>query len=246
MGRCNGVMRMRIWRRYGHKHWIVVPILALVLVSGCAGTSDQQSPADSATPVATQSTSTRPLDTSTDADSPSDPDEGNVESGDDGLAWVPFGPKDPTFPTPSWPAYNAFAEGKCAQLQDYLNSDDGAGLAESDLALAMVAVCKAAFLGQQEQWDVAEEHEAGDSGIQNGCLDAAVKELMERALAWHEQNPGKTPVVQIQRAEEQTECGKQSTEVDVDPPPAESPSPDETTQTPSTTQSPDEPTESTE
>lgn len=211
-------------------------MLTMVMVSGCSGSIGQQSPVDNATPVATRTDSARSVGTDNDAGPQGNPDKENTGSGDDGLAWVPFGPKDPTFPTPSWPAYNAFAEGKCDQLQDYLSSDDGAGIAESDLALAMVAVCQAAFLGEQEQWDVAKEHASADAeGIQNTCLDAAVRELLKRALAWHDEHPGQKPVVQIQRVDAQTECGKGSPEVDDDAPP------DEPTETPSA-----EPTETAE
>ncbi len=90
----------------------------------------------------------------------------------------------------------------------------------------------AAAPGQQDQWDVAKDHAAADpQGIQNDCLGAVVKELLERALTWHEQHPGRSPVVQIQRVEAQTACGQQSPEVDEDAP-AESPSPDQPTETP--------------
>jgi hypothetical protein len=145
-------------------------------------------------------------------------------STDDGLAWVPFGPKDPTFPTPTWPTYNSFAEGKCSKLRDYLTTD-GAGIAQSDLARAMVAVCAAAIEGQQDQWSVAEAHAGADlSGIHDDCLGAAVKELLDRALAWHKQHPGRTPVVQIQRVEGRTECGKRYPP-DEPPPTSEGPPP---------------------
>jgi hypothetical protein len=175
-------------------------------------------------------------------------------STDDGLAWVPFGPKDPTFPTPTWPTYNFFAEGKCSKLRDYLTTD-GAGIAQSDLAQAMVAVCAAAIEGQQDQWSVAEGHAGADlSGIGDDCLGAAVKELLDRALAWHKQHPGRTPVVQIQRVEGRTECGKRyppdepppTTE---EPPPTTEEPPPTTEEPPPTTEeplpTPDEPTETT-
>lgn len=42
--------------------------------------------------------------------------------GDDGFGWVPFGPNDPTIPAPSWPVYNAFAQGECADLAQELST----------------------------------------------------------------------------------------------------------------------------
>ncbi|MGZ0152197.1 hypothetical protein ACXJJ3_34425 [Kribbella sp. WER1] len=68
---------------------------------------------------------------------------GSGQGGGGSLAWVPFGPKDPQFPTPSWPAYNALAAGKCSNLQDYLSHDTG-GLQGTGIATAMLAVCQAA------------------------------------------------------------------------------------------------------
>jgi hypothetical protein len=122
---------------------------------------------------------------------------------------VPFGPSDPTIPTPSWPAYRAFADGDCGALQAYLGTSDGASL--GDFGKAMVAVCEAAVHGRQDQWEVAAALAAADpASLANDCLAAVVRDLLDRALAWHRRHPGRTPAVRFQRLNGETACGRQA------------------------------------
>jgi hypothetical protein len=121
---------------------------------------------------------------------------------------VPFGPSDPTFPTPSWPVYRAFANGDCSALQDYLSSPEGESV--DGFGQAMLAVCQAAVEGRQDRWEAAKAAAGADpSTLANDCLAAVVKDLLDRALAWHERNPGAKPTVRFQRLTGQTECGSQ-------------------------------------
>jgi hypothetical protein len=143
-----------------------------------------------------------------------DPEGNGGQNGDEtdeeaeSLTWVPFGPSDPDFPTPSWPAYNAFADGKCSALEAYTSEQD-----LGDVGRAMVALCFAAVEGQEDRWDeVAELADADPSPLVNDCLEPIVSELIHRAVAWHEQNPGETPEVQFERVGGQTPCGEQSAE----------------------------------
>jgi len=183
--RVHGVMKVRIRRIHGRPFLLAVLALAFGLVSGCSALGGDQTPQDNGNtpPAATTSASSDPSDNGNGSNGNGSEDDDSVE----GLAWVPFGPKDPTNPTPTWPTYNSFAEGKCAQLRDYLGNE-GAGIAASDLAKAMVAVCAAAIEGQEDQWKVAEAHADPDlSGILDSCLGAAIKELLEVAdkhLTW--------------------------------------------------------------
>jgi hypothetical protein len=122
---------------------------------------------------------------------------------------VPFGPSDPTVPTPSWPAYRAFADGDCGALQAYLDTPDGSGV--GDFGKAMVAVCRAAVEGRQDQWEVAAGLAAADpSSLADDCLAGVVKDLLDRALAWHRDHPGAKPAVRFQRLAGETECGRQA------------------------------------
>ena len=124
------------------------------------------------------------------------------------LAWVPFGPSDPTFPTPSWPVYRAFANGDCSALQDYLSSPEGESV--DGFGQAMLAVCQAAVEGRQDRWEAAKAAAGADpSTLANDCLATVVKDLLDRALAWHERNPGAKPTVRFQRLTGQTDCGSQ-------------------------------------
>jgi hypothetical protein len=210
---------------------VCASIIVLGLVSGCAGSDEAGTSSDEETPPATEADATSDRDSTNDGD-----------GGDEGLAWVPFGPSDPKSPVPGpWPLYNLFADGKCSELEDYLRTD-GIG----DFGRAMVALCAAAVDGRVDQWDVVEEFAGADStSLANDCLADVVKDLFDRALAWHEDNPGETPVVQFWRVPDRTECGAQGQ--DGEPPPdTEEPPPDTEEPPPDTEEPPpdtEEPTE---
>lgn len=132
------------------------------------------------------------------------PDGGAQEA--ERLSWVPFGPTDPDVPTPSWPAYNAFASGDCAAVER-VTAEQGLG----EFGAAMVAVCRAAVEGQQDQWEeVAAFAGADPSVLANDCLAPLVSDLLQRALDWHARHPGQTPDVELVQVAGQTECGAQS------------------------------------
>lgn len=114
------------------------------------------------------------------------------ESSTESLAWVPFGPADPTSPTPSWPVYRRLAQGDCSGLAAYLAEEGGS---VGSFGTALVAVCRAAVDGQQGQWEVARTFKDADtSGLANDCLAAVLKDLLDRAVAWHDRNPGRADV----------------------------------------------------
>lgn len=232
-----GVGMVRNRRRRNPCGPVVAAILVVGLVSGCAGADEPGSSSDDESPAPTET------DAADDTDSSTDTDDGDPENGDDtdeGLAWVPFGPSDPTIPTPSWPVYNAFAQGRCEELQDYLETED-----IGDFGRAMVALRAAAFDGREDQWEVAEALSGADSAsLANDCLADVVKDLIDRALAWHDEHPGRTPAVKFQRVQGKTECGEQAEDEEF-PPETEEPSP-ETEKPPPETESPPETTEPTE
>jgi hypothetical protein len=139
---------------------------------------------------------------------------------DEELAWVPFGPGDPTIPNPDWPAYGYFAQGKCSELRSYL-ADQGLldpGDEDSSLWQAIAAVCAAAVDGDQDQWAVAATAfaAAGAAHLDNPCLDAVVRAMLQRALDWHEGHPGQRPEVRLRRLGEggETDCGRKANQGD--------------------------------
>jgi hypothetical protein len=150
------------------------------------------------------------------SDAPADGSGGPGDNGGNsgsGFSWVPVGPKDPTSPTPTWPAYNYFANGKCSQLRTYLKSSDAGDFGRSDLATAMLAVCRAAVDGQTKQWAVAAEHaDADPTALGHDCLAPLVKGAIDRALAWHKAHPGQKPKVKFQRVKGETKCGRADNE----------------------------------
>jgi hypothetical protein len=125
---------VRGWRWVGP---VVALALLIGLVAGCGGSGSPTNSSDSGT------------------SSGGGGGSGGGGSSDEGFAWVPYGPKDPTAPIPGpWPAYNAFAQQDCSELQ---SQAEGFG----DLGQAMVALCLAAVEGRQDQWEVAKALAAG-------------------------------------------------------------------------------------
>jgi hypothetical protein len=166
---------------------VVALALVVGLVAGCGG---------SGSPTTNSSDSGK--------SSGGDGDSGGGDDSDEGFAWVPYGLKDPTSPIPGpWPAYNAFAQHDCSELQ---SQAEGFG----DLGKAMVAVCLAVVEGRQDQWEVAKAL-AAEGASSNDCLNDQVKGLLVRALAWHQRHPGRKPTVRVQRVAGQTECGRKAT-----------------------------------
>jgi hypothetical protein len=96
----------------------------------------------------------------------------------------------------------------------------------------MAAVCAAAIEGQADQWEVAERSLASGGGsLANDCLNRLVRDLLERALGWHDDHPGQQPQVRKQQVAGMTECGKASSPTaDPDPgdPPPDSGTPSDT------------------
>jgi hypothetical protein len=166
----NGVMMVRFRRFYDHLGLLLASMLFCGLMIGCGV---QQTPSENETDA---NSTTSPTESESSGNNSDDP-------ADDDLAWVPFGPQDPTSPTPTWPVYNFFAQGKCSELRDYLNTDQGASIRESDIGQAMVAVCEAAIEGEQDQWSVAEARAGADpsridtSAIGDDCLGDAIAGL---------------------------------------------------------------------
>jgi hypothetical protein len=151
---------------------------------------------------------------------------------------VPFGPGDPTVPTPSWPAYRSFAQGDCSALRAYLGTSDGGGL--GDFGKAMAAVCAAAVDGDQRQWEVAAAaySSSDSSSLGNDCLAGVVKGVLDRALAWHQGHPSGKPEVRFERVDGQTECGAAaSTDATEPTDTTDTTEPTETTETTETTES---------
>jgi hypothetical protein len=222
------------WRERGLVGRLLVVALVAGLVAGCGGsgsptadTLDDDGPAGSAA-----AGGGGPLG--------SDPAGGGGGGGggapDEGLAWVPFGPSDPTNPTPSWPMYSDLAQGDCLALQAYLGTSDASNVGQ--LGRAMVAVCLAAVDGREDQWEVAATAVADGSGsLDNDCLEPIVRALLRAALDWHQDHPGRKPRVQLQ-----TVAGDGTTKCASGPGPTDSTAPTDSTEP----TDPTEPTASTD
>ena len=187
----------------------LVSCVLVAQLSGCgggpspAGAADTSPPATtSASPGGLESPGAAPSPGGSPARSPSAPN-----TSQEGLAWVPFGPDDPTFPDDTWAAYNSFAQHDCGVV---------ASTADRfvDLGPGMVAVCLAVIEGQDGQWDAVGQSLTAQQGSGHPCLSAQVKSLLERAYAWHQRHPGRMPAVRFHIAagnpgQQLTDCGKQ-------------------------------------
>ncbi|GAB5902335.1 hypothetical protein [Mycobacteroides chelonae] len=150
---------------------------------------------------------------------------------DDGLAWVPYGPKDPAFPTPGWDVYVYFLKHDCDSLKNVQKP-------EGNLYEAAVGVCRAAVNGEESQWDVAATaFAARGTGVEIGpaqCVDDTIAAMVSKLLAWHEANPGRQPELTYPQTDGRTACSKDNNSF---VPPNETDSSTTSSTTPSTTSS---------
>lgn len=111
---------------------------------------------------------------------------------DEGFAWLPWGPADPGDPPPiQW--YGRFQAGECVEDRTR----------EAPLWKAVAALCAVVAEGDVSQW--ANVRVAPAPG-QVPCLESAVLALLERAVAWHERNPGRRPAVAFAQRGQATAC----------------------------------------
>jgi hypothetical protein len=184
-------------------------VLASLTMSGCTGAASQASSSASTAASASQpqghpsnGSSTTTSTTSTGTSKSASPSK--TGSGDSSLAWVPPGPSDPTDPPPNrW--YGPLRAHDCAGLSSALEQEPG-----GDLWRALDAVCAAVIDGHQSQWAVAEAAgkaaATASSDEASTCLTDAAKAFLARALAWHQEHPGKRPVVRFSQPGQRTAC----------------------------------------
>lgn len=172
--------------------------VALAVMVGCSSGNDDNTTRQGDTTVGGVTTDSAVGGSSGTVTSPSS--TGGDQTGDSGFDWIRVGTNDPGSPTPTWPFYDQMAKsptvGSCL-----LTSDARASSPVSD---AMVALCQAAVEGNMAKWDEARR---GLSAEASGCIDEAVMDLLRRALAWHDSNPGKRPSVKVPPAADYSDCG---------------------------------------
>ncbi len=159
------------------------------------------------TSTTTSGTSSGTAGAGSDTTSPGSPDSG--------LAWVPFGPDDPKFPTPGWDVYYYFLEHNCQSLQNDVQTPD-AGF--GNLYKAAVAACRAAVDDEQDQWAVASTAFAdrgADAAIGPAdCVDETISTMVETLLAWHDQHPGEQPALTFPNtADGRTACSRDNNSI---------------------------------
>ena len=213
-----------------------------LVVTACSVTSENSSGGGSSassttgTVVNTASTPTSSSGSSSgsSASGSSDSGSGSESTDSSGVAWVPFGPDDPKFPTPGWDVYYYFLAHNCNALQsDVQTPDAGFG----SLYDAAVAVCRAAVDGEQGQWSVAAaafDKSGGGAAIgPASCVDETISTMVATLLAWHDQHPGQQPDLTFpQTPDGRTACSRDNNSI-AGPAPQSS-TIDSTTTTPST------------
>jgi hypothetical protein len=137
------------------------------------------------------------------------------------LAWVPFGPDDPDFPTPGWDVYYYFLAHDCDKLSNDVQNKTGR------LYQSAVAVCYAAVDGQQSQWDVAtnafKARTAADAIGPAQCVDDTIAGMVATLLAWHDSHPGRRPHLTFPHtADRRTACSRDHNSVQPEPSTTES------------------------
>ena len=181
-------------------------LTAALALNGCGAANENSSTETTSGTTVGTGTSTSHSGSSSASGSSSE----SSGSADTGLAWVPFGPDDPKFPTPGWDVYYYFLAHDCESLQSSVQTPgDGFG----NLYKAAVAVCRAAVGNEESQWSVASEAFAdrGD-GVVIGpasCVDESIASMVSTLLAWHEKHPGQQPDLTFpQTADGRTACSR--------------------------------------
>lgn len=184
---------------------IPLAVLAAVFLVACGGTGESVTRTVTQT-VTDQTTVTREGDGSqrdTGGGGGSSP-SGKTPK-DDGLAWVPYGPKDPAFPTPGWDVYAYFLKHDCDSLKNVQKP-------EGNLYEAAVGVCRAAVNGEASQWDAAAKAFAARAGgLEIGpaqCVDDTIAAMVTKLLAWHDEHPGSQPELTFPQTDGRTACSK--------------------------------------
>jgi hypothetical protein len=226
-----------------------------LLVAGCGGTArnstESTHDAVTTTPAVSGTVSTSSPAGATQSPSATSSPAGSASSSeksdDDELAWAPFGPGDPKFPTPGWDVYYYFLAHDCNALQNNVQTpDDGFG----NLYEAAVAVCLAAVDGQQDQWKVASEafaDRAGGAAIGPAdCVDKTIATMTSTLLKWHDANPAGKPRLTFPRtADGRTACSRDNNSVVIGDEGSETTSTTTTTEDTTTTTSSTEATSTT-
>jgi len=188
---------------HGARHRVAAVALIAVGLTGsaCGGATQPPSTGSTTSPstgaqASTSTTSSGSTQSSTVATGP-----------DDQLAWVPFGPDDPAFPTPGWDVYYHFLAHDCDSLRDTVQNKTG------HLYQSAVAVCYAAVDVQQSQWDVAAKafkaRTSADAIGPAQCVDDTIAGMVATLLAWHDSHPGRRPHLTFpQTADRRTACSR--------------------------------------
>ena len=196
-------------------------LLAGLVATGCGAAEENSSnqtgaPTTTGTVGETVRTSTISAGpTSGPSSSGSGSGSGSSETPDNELAWAPFGPDDPKFPTPGWDVYYYFLEHNCQSLQNDVQTPD-AGF--GNLYRAAVAVCRAAVDGEQDQWSVASaafaDRGAGAAIGPSGCVDETISAMIQTLLAWHDQHPGRQPSLTFPKTSDgRTACSRDNNSI---------------------------------
>lgn len=175
----------------------VVPVLALAACAdgGDAGTDTTQAAGTGTTSGSTTGTATtNPPATSTAATS-----SGQTTDGDDGFDYVPWGPDDP--PIPGHYAAMAASSGTGPQCDDVADRKP-----DAPFWTAVVGICRALAEGAPwpESTDVPAPPPPENDYI--ACVDAELAAMVDRALRWHADNPGRLPDVRYPTPSQRSPC----------------------------------------
>jgi hypothetical protein len=198
---------VRSWKRRDLSGPVVAVALVVGLVAACGGSDPPTTSTSGGSNTSSGSgnpSGSNPSGSNPSGSNPSGSNPSGSTPSDGDLAWAPWGPADPGDPPPNqW--YGNLERHDCNGLQSAVGDEPG-----RELWRALAAVCAAAVDGDQSQWAVAAATAktlAANGGVSSGsCLERAARALLERALAWHERNPGRQPAVRFAAADSKTAC----------------------------------------
>ena len=179
----------------------VVSLLALAAgCSGEGGSAGDETSQTVATGTGTTSGSTTSSPaTSTGSGTSTETTTTATADGDDGFEYVPWGPDDP--PIPGHYAAMAASSGTAPRCDDVADQQP-----EAAFWFTVVEVCRA--LAEGGPWPESTEVPAPPppENAYIACVDTELRQMVERALRWHADNPGRLPDVRYPASSERSLC----------------------------------------
>lgn len=181
----------------------VAAVAVLFVASACAGgdatSTDSGGTASATTPGGTGTATTGGTGTPGGTTSSTEAETTDETDGDDGFEYVPWGPDDP--PVPGHYAAMAASPVTSPRCDDVADRKP-----DAPFWTTVVDVCRALSEGGPWPGDAEVPEPPPPENAYIACVDEELSAMLERALRWHADNPGREPRVRYPAASVRSPC----------------------------------------